>query len=134
MTASPQAALTGLRIVVALLMFIHGVARVFAGGVEPFGVRLSGIGFPLGGPLAWLITIVEIVGTPALAAGILVRPLSLYFAAQLAMGILLVHGPEGWFVVGLGRNGMEYSILLIAVFLALAWASDSQGDQSEVTS
>jgi putative oxidoreductase len=84
--------------------------------------------------LAWLITIVEIVGTPALAAGILVRPLSLYFAAQLAMGILLVHGPEGWFVVGLGGNGMEYSSLLIAVFLALAWASDSRGDKSELTS
>jgi putative oxidoreductase len=70
------------------------------------------------------------VGTPALAAGILVRPLSLYFAAQLAMGILLVHRPEGWFVVGLGRNGMEHSVLLIAVFLALAWASDSRGERA----
>ena len=128
MAGSPRTALTALRIVVALLMFIHGVARVFAGGVDPFGAWLSSIGFPLGRPLAWLITIVEIVGTPALAAGILVRPLSLYFAAQLAMGILLVHRPEGWFVVGLGRNGMEYSVLLIAVFLALAWASDSRGD------
>ena len=110
-------------------MLIHGAARVFAGGVDPFGVWLSSIGFPLGRPLAWLITIVEIVGTPLLAAGILVRPLSLYFAAQLAIGILLVHRPEGWFVVGLGRNGMEYSVLLIAVFLALAWTSDSSGRQ-----
>jgi putative oxidoreductase len=132
LTASPQAALTGLRIVVAVLMFIHGVARVVAGGVDPFGAWLSSIGFPLGRPLAWLITIIEIMGTPALAAGILVRPLSVYFAAQLAMGILLVHRPEGWFVVGLGRNGMEYSVLLIAVFLALAWASDSRGRQERV--
>ncbi len=127
MTASPRTALNALRIVVALLMLIHGVARVFAGGVEPFGVWLSSIGFPLGGLLAWLITSVEIVGAPALAAGFLVRPLSLYFAAQLAVGILLVHRPEGWFVVGLGRNGMEYSVLLISVFLALAWTADSGG-------
>jgi putative oxidoreductase len=58
----------------------------------------------------------------------------LYFAVQLAMGILLVHRPEGWFVVGRGRNGMEYSVLLIAVFLALAWVSDSRADKGELTS
>ena len=27
----------------------------------------------------------------------------------------------GWFVVGAGRNGMEYSVLLIACLLANAW-------------
>jgi putative oxidoreductase len=36
------------------------------------------------------------------------------------MGIILVHAKEGWFVVGAGRNGVEYSVLLIAVFVALA--------------
>ena len=35
---------------------------------------------------------------------------------------LVFHFPEGWFVVGAGRNGMEYSVLLIAVLAALAWA------------
>ena len=39
------------------------------------------------------------------------------------MGIVLVHAPSGWFVVGGGRNGMEYSVLLIAVLLAQAWAA-----------
>ena len=63
------------------------------------------------------ITLGEIVGTVALAAGLFVRPLALYFAAELAMGILLVHRHDGWFVVGGGRNGMEYSVLLIAVLL-----------------
>ena len=28
-----------------------------------------------------------------------------------------------WFVVGLGRNGMEYSVCLIGVLLAVAWRS-----------
>lgn len=27
---------------------------------------------------------------------------------------------EGWFVVGAGRNGMEYSVLLIMVLIAVA--------------
>jgi uncharacterized membrane protein YphA (DoxX/SURF4 family) len=38
---------------------------------------------------------------------------------ELAAGIALVHWPAGWFVVGAGRNGMEYSILLILCLAAL---------------
>ena len=34
---------------------------------------------------------------------------------------VLVHLPAGWFVVGLGRNGMEYSVLLIACLLLVGW-------------
>ncbi len=123
MTVAPQAALTALRVVAALLMLIHGLARFFAGGVAPFGTWLDSIGFPFGPGIAWSITAIEIVATPVLAAGFFVRPIALYFAAQLVMGILLVHRHDGWFVVGLGRNGMEYSVLLIAVFLTLAAAS-----------
>jgi putative oxidoreductase len=44
------------------------------------------------------------------------------FAAVYACGIWLVHAAAGWFVVGLGRNGMEYSVLIITCLLALAWA------------
>ena len=33
----------------------------------------------------------------------------------------MVHAKAGWFVVGAGRNGMEYSVLLIVCLLALAW-------------
>lgn len=42
------------------------------------------------------------------------------------MGIVLVHAPEGWFVVGLGRNGMEYSVLLIVCLLSLAYQDMSK--------
>jgi hypothetical protein len=41
------------------------------------------------------------------------------YAAIYAAGIALVHAPEGWFVVGLGRNGMEYSVLLISSLLLI---------------
>ncbi|HKJ16853.1 MAG TPA: hypothetical protein VJ984_05875 [Xanthomonadales bacterium] len=43
------------------------------------------------------------------------------YAVIYAVGIVLVHAPEGWFVVGLGRNGMEYSVLLIVCLLSNAW-------------
>lgn len=122
-TASPRLALTVLRIVVAILIGIHGVARIALGIVDDFGGFLEATGFPLGVVLAWVLTLVEIAGSLALALGFWVRPLGLWYAAQLVMGIILVHGSEGWFVVGAGRNGMEYSVLLIVVFLLLAWAN-----------
>jgi putative oxidoreductase len=121
MTASPQAGLLVLRLVVASLILIHGLYRVFSGGVDPFGQFLGAVGFPLGTAIAWTITVMEIVGSLALAAGFRIRLLSLYFAAELTMGIFLVHLREGWFVVGGGRNGVEFSVLLIAIFLVQAW-------------
>jgi len=47
-------------------------------------------------------------------------PLAIVFAVHLLCGILLVHLKEGWFVVSAGKNGAEYSVLLITVFTALA--------------
>ena len=115
-------ALAGLRTVAALFMVIHGIARASLGIVDDFGGFLEATGFPFGTVIAWLLTLVEIGGGLLLASGRFVRPLAVWFAVQLAVGIALVHGPEGWFVVGAGRNGMEYSVLLIAVFAAVAWA------------
>ena len=115
-------ALVFLRIFLAAVMVIHGAARIKAGGVAPFGQFLAGQGFPLGFYAAWAITIFEIAGGIILAAGFFVPVLALLFAAQLVAGIILVHAREGWFVVGLGRNGMEYSVLLIAAFLAIAFS------------
>jgi putative oxidoreductase len=42
------------------------------------------------------------------------------FSVIYATGIALVHSKAGWFVVGLGRNGSEFSVLLIMCLLALA--------------
>lgn len=117
-----QLSLVILRVYLAATMVIHGTARINAGGVAPFGEFLSEQGFPLGLYLAWGITIFEIAGAIVLATGYFVSALALIFAAELIMGIILVHAPEGWFVVGLGRNGMEYSVLLVISFLAIAFA------------
>jgi putative oxidoreductase len=62
-----------------------------------------------------------------LAAGIFPRVLSMWFALELIAGIALVHAREGWFVVGGGRNGVEYSILLLLVLTAVAWSEQRRG-------
>jgi len=113
-------ALTFFRIAVALIMFIHGVGRIYLGIVGGFGEFLTLNGFPFGFYMAWAITIFEIVGSISIALGFYVAPLAIIFALHLLCGVYLVHLKDGWFVVGAGRNGVEFSVLLIASFITLA--------------
>lgn len=108
-----------LRLVVAGLIAAHGWARWWAGGVAPFGAWLDSQGWPAGLALAIGITAIEILGSVALASGRCVAQLALVFSGIYAMGIVLVHAKAGWFVVGLGRNGAEYSVLLITCLLMI---------------
>lgn len=113
--------LVALRITVAALLAAHGWARLISGGVVPFGEWLTSRGLPAGAAIAHGITWFEMVGTLVLALGRGVPVLSVAFSAIYLAGIVMVHAPEGWFVVGLGRNGMEYSVLLVACLAYLGW-------------
>ena len=124
---NPILGLTVLRAGTAILLIIHGVARAWLGIVHDFGVVLNGWGFPAGFALAWTITVVEIAGGALLAAGFFVRPLCAWFAIQLAMGVYLIHARAGWFVVGAGRNGAEYSVLLLLCLAVIAMSAAAGG-------
>lgn len=114
-------ALSLIRFAAAGTMLIHGIYRLSTGGVSPFDSWLSSLGYP---PFtAWLITAFEIVAAVLIILNKWVSPLSIVFIVQIGMGIFLIHRHEGWFVVGGGRNGMEYSVLLIVCFAATALAS-----------
>lgn len=112
---------TILRVTLALLIAAHGWVRFLDGGVVPFGGWLDGQGLTFGFAIAATITAIEILGTVAFALGRFVWPLSLAYSAIYAVGIVLVHAPAGWFVVGAGRNGAEYSVLLIVALLCVGW-------------
>lgn len=119
----PGLAFVALRVVIAGLLAAHGWARLLAGGVEPFGAWLDSQGLPFGIGIATAVTALEILGTPLLALGRWATWLCLAYCAVYATGLVMVHMPAGWFVVGLGRNGMEYSVLLIVCLALLAWVN-----------
>lgn len=124
-SASPQRAeraLDVLRVTVALLILIHGLFRLVAGGVAPFGVWLESQGFPMGFGWALAVTLFELTGPILMLIRRWTSFAALGHAAILMLGMLLVHRPFGWFVVGAGRNGMEYSVILIVSLLSIAWA------------
>jgi putative oxidoreductase len=108
-----------LRLVLAGLIAAHGWMRFAGGGVVPFGAWLDGQHVPFGFAVAAAITAIEVLGTPLYAAGRFVPALSVVYASIYAVGIAMVHAREGWFVVGAGRNGAEYSVLLIACLLCV---------------
>jgi len=115
-----RSGVTILRASVASIFIVHGLTRVVLGTVGHFGAFLANWGFPGGPTVAWAITIVEIVGGTALGIGVVVRPLALWFGLQLLAGVVMVHAKVGWFVVGAGHGGAEYSFLIIACLLVIA--------------
>lgn len=111
--------LTVLRMALASVFVVHGIARMVNGTVGGFGQFLGSQGLPLGTAIAWTLTLVEVAGGVAFALGFFVRPLCAWYAAQILTGIALVHWSAGWFVVGAGRGGMEYSVLIVACLAAV---------------
>ena len=111
---------TLLRCAVASVFVVHGVTRLVLGTVADFGGFLAASGLPAGAAVAWVLTLVEIVGGVALAVGLFVWPLASWFGVEILAGIAMVHGRAGWFVVGAGRNGAEYSVLIVACLVVVA--------------
>ncbi len=83
--------------------------------------------------VAWLITVSRSWVARCSCLGCSVRPLCAWFAVELTVGIVLVHARDGWFVVGGGRNGMEYSLLLIVGLIVTAML-DAARKETPVTS
>lgn len=117
-----QQVLEILRVTVAILILIHGVYRLSAGLVAPFGDWLDSLGFPFGYGWAMAVTLYELVGPALMLTRRWTSFAALGHAGILTLGMILVHLPAGWFVVGGGRNGMEYSVILIISLIAIAWA------------
>ncbi len=112
-------ALIVLRSVMGIIFITHGIARLYFGSVNNFGEFLDSHELMIGGIIAWTITIGEIIGGLLLISGFLVRYGVIFHFVIVLSGIFLVHLNNGWFVVGHGSGGVEYSILILAVLIYL---------------
>lgn len=110
-----------LRLAMAIILLAHSIPGMFNGGINNFGnLYLNQAGFaPLGLPLAWAIKLSHVVCAICILWGKFVKPAALLTIAILIAGIIMVHFKEGWYVVGGGRNGVEFNLLLIVVLLAI---------------
>lgn len=119
-----ETSLSIVRIATAILIFIHGAFRAshWDPNVTGFGEWLSSLGFPEGFYWAAAVTIYELIAPLFILARRFVTLACLGHMGIVALGAVLVHYPDGWFVVGAGRNGMEYSVLLLVCLGATALA------------
>jgi putative oxidoreductase len=106
-----------LRAVTGIIFITHGAARIYYNTIDGFGAFLDSQGFMIGLPLAWGITLGEIVSGSCLAAGYKVRYCTLFHSIIIITGIFMIHLPQGWFTVGQSSGGVEYSLLLLAVLI-----------------
>jgi putative oxidoreductase len=108
-----------LRLAVAIILIMHSVPGMFNNGINDFGnLYLNEIGFaPFGLVFAWGIKLSHLVTAMALLIDKYVKPLAILTILILVIGIFMVHLSDGWYVVGGGRNGVEFNFLLIAVLL-----------------
>jgi putative oxidoreductase len=110
-----------LRVALAVIFIMHSVPGFFNNGVYLFGTEyLNKIGFaPVGLPLAYLIKLSHVVASICFLMDKFVKPLAWVTIAILVAGIVMVHAPQGWFVVGGGTNGVEFNFLLNFALLTL---------------
>lgn len=110
-----------LRLAVSIILLVHGLGGMFNNGVNDFGnYFLAPAGFgALGLPLAWAIKISHVAAAVCLMTEKFIKPACIITIIILIAGIIMVHGKEGWFVVGGGRNGIEFNFLLIFALLTI---------------
>ena len=111
-----------LRITLAAVLFMHGIPSIFTGAVNNFGNGyLNEAGFaPIGVPLAWMIKLSHVACAVLLILNRYIRVAALITIPILVAGIIMIHAAEGWYVVGAGRNGVEFNVLLISALVYLA--------------
>lgn len=115
----PSLAIAFLRVVMGLVFMSHAIARLVDYSLPGFGEFLSSKGFPAGFYLAWAVTIFELIGGLLMVLRKFVKWFCIGEVIILLTGIVTVHLPNGWFVVGKTLGGVEYSVVLITVLTAI---------------
>jgi putative oxidoreductase len=113
-----------LRILMGTIFVTHGAARLYYWSIPDFAGFFANKGIPFGLFLAWFVTIGELISGSLLAIGFRIRYFILFHACIIILGVFFVHIHLGWFVVGLGGGGVEYSLLILAVLSVLYSKAD----------
>jgi putative oxidoreductase len=115
--------LSFLRIAIIIIFLVHSLAGMFNNGINNFGnLYLNQVGFaPIGLPLAWAVKLSHIALAYSLLTDKYLKATSFITIFILIVGIFMIHIKEGWFVVGGGRNGVEFNFLLIMTLLTLVY-------------
>ncbi|MFT4299305.1 MAG: DoxX family protein [Aeromicrobium sp.] len=133
--ADLDAALLALRVVVGVLMAMHGMQKLFGlfggGGLAGTAGWFSSLGFKHGRTAAMLAGIGEIAGGLGLAAGLLTAASAAVFIAVMTTAAIVNHADGGFWSVSKGWE-LNLYLMVIAGFVAAAgpgrWSLDAALD------
>lgn len=108
------------RVGVALIILLHPLHGFFhPENLPDFGAYLSSLGYPFGEQLAWVVISVQALCSIALLVNRLVILACLGHIVIIIAGLIHVHYPRGWYVVGPGVGGMEWGFILLVCLLGV---------------
>jgi putative oxidoreductase len=107
-----------IRFCVGATLVPHGYVKLFHGGAAGLAATLF-VRWGLPAPLAWgyWIALLEFGGGIFLAIGFLTRPVAFLIAFEMAVAVVAVHLPNGFFWAG---RGYEFPLLWGLLALAIA--------------
>ena len=112
----PRAAYHLLRLSVAAMMLLHGIAKIIhgIGGIES---RVVALGLPA--PFAYAVYIGEVVAPLLLIANVWVQPAALVMAVNMVFAVVLAHAGDV-FALRRGAWAIELQALFLVGSLAVA--------------
>ena len=123
----PNTSIAILRMLMGVIFILHAGARIYLNSFSGFGDFLESKGLPAGFYLAWGVTIFELIGGIAMILRYFVKVFCIGEIIILLTGIAFVHWQHGWYTVGMTLNGIEYSVVLITVLIAIFIAERKKG-------
>jgi putative oxidoreductase len=106
-------ALLILRLATGAMIFMHGYNHFFGGGRLPGAGRwFDSLGIRPGLFHAWVTAVVEVGSGVLLVLGLLTPIAAAGVVGILAVALIVVHRPNGFFIV---KEGWEYAAFIIAV-------------------
>ena len=110
-----------LRIVLGIAMAVHGWSKL-NGGVDNVGGFFGTLGIPLPGLMAWVVTIVELVGGILLVVGFLTQIVGILIALDMLGAILFAYLLRGAPFIENGAITWEKEAVFAAAALCIALA------------
>jgi putative oxidoreductase len=108
--------ITAIRVVVGIVFLMHGGQKLFIWGFSGVAAFLGQLGIPAPMLASIIVTLVEFLGGLALFLGLFTRWVAILLAIDMAVAILTVHLPNGFFL----PKGFEYPLTLLAANVSLA--------------